>query len=197
MGEHPNTAASSEEVAAILQPEEKRAIPEAGWLGRGIDAGGYIFAAGIGLSAIILLSEVFLRYVLNAPTVWAHETTTFLCGISFLYGGLFCASRDSHIRVVLLYDLLPPRGRRAMDVVISLASALAAAFFAYAAWLMVGNALWSPGGDLHLERSGSAWNPPTPALVKTFLLVMLVLLTLQYIVLAVNYARRPASGAAE
>ncbi|WP_417723152.1 TRAP transporter small permease subunit [Salipiger sp.] len=186
----PVPTAADDALAAALHGEEKSAIPEAGLLGRWIDAGGYVFAAAIGLSALILLSEVFLRYVLNAPTIWAHETTTFLCGVSFLYGGLFCASRDSHIRVVLIYDLLPPRGRQAMDVVISAASALAAAFFAYAAWLMVEKSLWSPTGGFQMERSGSAWNPPTPALVKTFLLGMLLLLTLQFIVLTFNHARR-------
>ena len=39
------------------------AIPEAGWLGRWIDRGGLIFAAGIVLSVAILINEVVLRYV--------------------------------------------------------------------------------------------------------------------------------------
>lgn len=167
-------------------------IPEAGFLGRIIKNGGFVFAGCIIMSAVILLTEVFLRYVFNSPTIWAHETTTFLCGISFLYGGLYCAARDSHIRVVLIYDLLSPRMRRIFDVVISLVSAFASLFFAYAAYLMVKSATYTPRGKFRLETSGSAWDPPTPALVKIFLFCMLIVLTLQFIILALNYYKRQA-----
>lgn len=183
-------AATSEPLAELIHKPEPMAVAEAGLLGRAINAGGYVFAAGIVLSAVILLTEVFLRYVLNAPTIWAHETTTFLCGVAFLYGGLFCAARDSHIRVVLIYDHLSGRLRRVFDIVIALACSISAGFFTYAAWIMAMKAAWAPTGEFRLERSGSAWNPPTPALVKWFLLGMLVLLTAQFLILAINYARR-------
>ena len=164
--------------------------PEAGLLGRIVDRAGYAFAVGIVLAAIILLMEVFLRYVFNRPTIWAHETTTFLCGIAFIYGGLFCASRNSHIRVVLIYDHVSPYWRRVLDIIISGASCVATLFFVYAGWLMVERAMYTPGGDFRLERSGSAWNPPTPALLKIFLLIILALLALQYLIFIVNHLKR-------
>ena len=71
-------------------PEEELgpgAIPQAGLLGRWIDRGGLIFATGIVFAMAILIQEVILRYVFNAPTIWAHETTIFLCGVAFVYGG--------------------------------------------------------------------------------------------------------------
>lgn len=166
-----------------------RAIPESGRLGRIIDRGAVVFAAGIVISVLILINEVFLRYVLNAPTIWAHETTIFLCGIAFLYGGLLCAARDRHIRVVLLYDALPPFARRAMDVVISLACAAASAMFAWAAWLMVQRAAFRPDGSFSLERSGSAWDPVFPGLLKVFLLVTLIVMALQFAIQSVNYLK--------
>ncbi|WP_231700970.1 TRAP transporter small permease subunit [Aliiruegeria sabulilitoris] len=169
---------------------DRGAVREAGLFGKFINAGGFVFAVAICASACILLIEVFLRYVLNSPTVWAHETTTFLCGISFLYGGLYCASRNSHIRVVLIYDILPSRVRRVFDIVIAIASFIAAGFFTYAAWIMSQKALFSPVGDFRMERSGSAWNPPTPALVKTFLLIVMILMTIQFLILSWNYIRR-------
>lgn len=171
-----------------------KAIPEAGLLGRWIFRGGYLFAAGLVVAAFILLVEVFLRYVLNAPTRWAHEATTTLCALAFLYGGLFCASRNTHIRVVLIYDLLGGRARRGLEVVIAAVSALASAMFAYAAWTMAGRALFTPAGDFRPERSGSSWNPPTPALIKTFLLIVMVLLTLQFLIMAINHMRRFLKG---
>ena len=171
-----------------------RAAVEAGLMGRMVDRAGYVFAAGIVLAAGILLLEVFLRYFLNRPTIWAHETTVFLCGAAFVFGGLYCTCRDSHIRVVLLYDHFGPRLRRVADVAISLVSALAAAFFAYAAWHMVLRAVVTPSGAIRLETTGSAWSPPTPALIKIFVLVVMVLLVVQFLILAFNHARGHGQG---
>jgi len=174
---------------AAQQEREPRAIAEAGRLGRWVDKGGVLFAAGIVVSMLILLNEVLLRYLFNAPTIWAHETTIFLCGAAFLYGGLYCTARDRHIRVVLVYDSLPARLRRGLDVVISLVCALASGIFAWAAWLMVQKAAFRPDGSFRLERSGSAWDPVYPGLIKVFLLLVLAVMAVQFLVLALNYAR--------
>lgn len=184
----------SEHVEAVIGHETVTAVAEAGVLGRAVDKVGYIFAGGIVMAAFILLLEVFLRYVFNAPTIWAHETTIFLCGISFVFGGLYCTCRNTHIRVVLFYDHFSPRVRRIADIVISLVSALASGFFAYAAYHMVQRAVVTPSGDIRLETTGSAWSPPTPALIKIFILVVMVLLVVQFLILAVNYAKRGARG---
>lgn len=175
-------AATSEGVGAIP--------PEAGMLGRLVDSVAYIFAVGIVISAAVLLVEVFLRYVLNSPTIWAHETTVFLCGLAFTFGGLYCTSRNSHIRVVLIYDILPKGIRRVFDIIISIICAIAAGFFAYASWHMVTRAVWAPSGDIRLETTGSAWSPPTPALIKIFIFIIMLLLVVQFLIFAVNYARR-------
>lgn len=177
---------------AVIGHESATAVAEAGILGRIVDKAGYIFAVGIVAAAFILLMEVFLRYVFNAPTIWAHETTVFLCGIAFVFGGLYCTCRNTHIRVVLLYDHFSPRVRRLADIVISLVSALASGFFAYAAYHMVQRAVVTPSGEIRLETTGSAWSPPTPALIKIFILVVMILLVVQFLVLAVNYAKRSA-----
>lgn len=164
--------------------------PEAGLMGRLVDRVAFLFAAGIVAAAAILLMEVFLRYGLNRPTIWAHELTVFLCGLAFTFGGLYCTCRNSHIRVVLVYDWLPAGIRRVFDVVISVICAIAAGFFAYAAWHMVTRAVWTPSGEIRLETTGSAWSPPTPALIKIFIFVIMVLLVAQFLIFAVNYARR-------
>ena len=165
------------------------AVAQAGKLGWLIAKGGIIFAGGIFLAMLILIQEVFLRYVLNSPTIWAHETTIFLCAIAFIYGGLYCAARNTHIRVVIIYDYIGPRVRRVLDVIISLVCMVSAATFAWASWLMVQRAAFAPDGSFRLETSGSAWNPPTPSLLKIFMLAVMVVLAIQFLVLAVNYAR--------
>ncbi len=164
--------------------------PESGAMGRLIDRLGVIFALAILCSAGILWLEVILRYVFNAPTIWAHETVIFLTAVSFVFGGLYVAARNAHIRVVLIYDMLPPRIRRHFDVAISLACAGSAAFFAIAAWTSVKRAAWTPAGDFRLETTGSAWNPPTPGLLKLFLFLILIAMAVQFLVLAWNYWKR-------
>ncbi|MGR3731687.1 MAG: TRAP transporter small permease subunit, partial [Limimaricola soesokkakensis] len=163
--------------------------PEAGWLGRAIDRVGIVFAVGIIIAMLILIQEVVLRYFFNRPTIWAHETTVFLSGVAFVYGGLYCTARDSHIRVVLIYDQLGPKLRRAFDVVISIICGLSAAIFTWAAWIMVSRAAFAPTGEIRIERSGSAWNPVYPGLIKIFLMLVLGVMTVQFAILAVNYAR--------
>lgn len=165
------------------------AIVQSGQLGRWIDRLGIIPAVGIVLAMLILIQEVVLRYVFHAPTIWAHETTVFLCGIAFIYGGLYCTARDRHIRVVLLYDYIPGGLRRVFDIAISLICAAAAAMFAWAAWEMVKRAIFRPDGSLHIETSGSAWDPAYPGLIKIFLMAVMGVMALQFLVLAVNYAR--------
>ena len=177
------------ETSETVHRDEGGPIPEAGALGRWISAGGLIFAVGIVAAMLILIQEVVLRYFFNSPTNWAHETTIFLSGIAFVYGGLYCTARNSHIRVVLIYDAIPPGARRILDVCISLVCAAASAMFAWAAWLMVERAAFTPQGEFRLERSGSAWDPVYPGLMKIFLLVVMTAMAIQFVILAWNYAR--------
>lgn len=180
---------------SVMHEETKAGVPvEAGVLGQMVEKGALVVALGIVAAAAILLLEVFLRYVLNAPTIWAHETGTFLCAVAFLYGGLLCVSRDSHIRVVLVYQTLPRAAQRVMDVVISVASAIASGFFAWAAWVMVTKAVWTPGGDIRLERSGSAWDPPMPASLKILLFLTLIAMTVQFAIYVVHQVRKLGSN---
>ncbi|AML52152.1 TRAP transporter small permease subunit [Falsihalocynthiibacter arcticus] len=172
---------------------EEGADPDSGALGQVINSVGIIFAIGILISAAILILEIFLRYVLNAPTIWAHETVIFLNASAFVFGGLYVVSRNSHIRVVLIYDYLSKPVRRHFDIAISLTSFLASVIFAWAAWQGVKRAIWTPAGDFRLETSGSAWNPPTPGLLKVFLLIILCLMAIQFLVLAVSYYKKKDS----
>ena len=169
--------------------ERRRPLPQAGRLGWVIDRVSLLFAIGILLAMATLVLEVVMRYFFNAPTTWAHETSTFLSAITFVFGGLLCVCRNSHIRVVLLYDLITGRARQILDAVISLTCAVSTGFFAWAAWRMVKKAVFRPSGDLYLETSGSAWNSPAPAFVKIFLFFVLIIMCGQFLTLAFNYLR--------
>ncbi|WP_417804001.1 TRAP transporter small permease subunit [Thalassospira lucentensis] len=171
----------------VEQPEEVPAV--AGLLGRAVDKVSSVFALGFLVAMAVLIFEIVMRHVFNSPTLWAHETTTFLSAVGFVFGGLYCASRNRHIRVVIIYDIAGPKLRRALDICISIICALASGFFTWAAWLMVKRAAIKPDGSIHLETTGSAFNAPYPGMLKIFLMVILIVLTVQFIVLTINYAR--------
>lgn len=149
-----------------------------------------IFAVAFLLITIFSFYEVVMRYVFNAPTIWVHETTIALTALCFTYGGAYCLGTDRHIRVVLLYDAVSPRVRRILDILISLAGAAACALMAWAAWSFAHKAFFMPGGQFRLETSGSAWDPPTPAMVKAFLFILLCVMCLQFLLQAVKHVRR-------
>jgi C4-dicarboxylate transporter DctQ subunit len=172
-----------------IEEEKKGAIPESGYLGILIQSGGIIFALGILVSAFILVIEILLRYVFNSPTIWAHEVVIFINASAFIYGGLYAIARNGHIRVVLIYDSFNNRLKRIANIAISLICMVATLTFSWAAWLVVGRALWTPQGEFRFETSGSAWNPPTPGLLKLFLLIILLVMAVQFLILSINYMR--------
>ncbi len=172
----------------LVHTRDGGSIPEAGRFGAWVNRLGIIFAIGILVAAAILVLEVFMRYVFNSPTLWAHETVIFLTATSFIFGGLYAVARDEHIRVVIIYDQLKGNARRFMNVVISIVNLTAALVFSWAAWQMVKKAVITPGGDFRLETSGSAWNPPFPGILKLFLLFILILIAIQFLILAYHYA---------
>lgn len=169
---------------AIQMPEES------GIIGKLIKKVSLVFAFGFLLSMLVLIFEIIMRHLFNAPTFWAHETTTFLCGIGFIFGGLYVTAQNKHIRVVPVYEAVSPRIKKWLDILIYSVCAISTIFFSYAAWLMVEKSAFTPLGDLRLETSGSAWNPPTPALLKIFLFVILIVMSIQFIIFAISHFRR-------
>ncbi|MGM0560934.1 MAG: TRAP transporter small permease subunit [Pseudomonadota bacterium] len=137
--------------------------------------------------------EVVMRYVFNMPTRWVHETTIALSAICFAFGGAYCLAVDKHIRMVVVYDSVSPRVRRWLDVGISLVGCLACMLMAWASWGLASKAFWAPTGEFRLETSGSAWNPPTPAIVKAVLFITLCIMTVQFALQLVQHLRRDPS----
>lgn len=62
--------------------------------------------------------EVFVRYVLNAPTVWAFDMMVQMYGALFLMGGAYALAQDSHVRGDVVYRLLPVRWQARLDFVL-------------------------------------------------------------------------------
>lgn len=154
---------------------------------------GRLVAIAFLLVTVFTFFEVVMRYAFNAPTQWVHETTIAMTAVCFAFGGAYCLAIDKHIRVVLIYDALSPHARRWLDVVISIVGCAACLLMAYAAWTLAYEAFYMPTGAFRLETSGSAWNPPTPAIVKAVLFVMLCVMAMQFALQTIRHlSRAPA-----
>ncbi len=55
------------------------------------------------LLALIVAFEVFSRYVLDSPTIWAFDLSLFLFGYIAALGGAYAQQKRAHINVDILY----------------------------------------------------------------------------------------------
>lgn len=79
---------------------------------------GKVFAWLIMLMIIGISYEVFVRYALNAPTVWAFDVTYMMYGTLFMMAGAYTLSRDGHVRADFIYRLWPPRIQATVELVL-------------------------------------------------------------------------------
>lgn len=59
--------------------------------------------------------EVFVRYVLNAPTVWAFDMMVQMYGALFMMAGAYALAQDVHVRGDVIYRLFPVRVQATID----------------------------------------------------------------------------------
>ncbi|WP_114765762.1 TRAP transporter small permease subunit [Vibrio rhodolitus] len=94
----------------------------------------------IGVSASLLMPilaatvafEVFSRYVLGAPTIWAYDVSLFLFGYIAALGGALAQQNKAHINVDVLYLSVSARVRSLFN----LFSYSLAIFFLYVVLIM-------------------------------------------------------------
>ncbi|MDH3947680.1 MAG: TRAP transporter small permease subunit [Gammaproteobacteria bacterium] len=60
--------------------------------------------------------EVMARYVFNSPTNWAHEGMFLMFGMQYLIAGGYVLREGGHVRVDVIYNYLPKRGKAIVDV---------------------------------------------------------------------------------
>lgn len=62
--------------------------------------------------------EVFMRYVLDSPTVWAFDMSYMLYGALFIMSGAYALSRGSHVRGDFIYRKWKPTTQAKVDLVL-------------------------------------------------------------------------------
>ena len=65
-----------------------------------------------GLMAILIMGlisfEVCARYFFRHPTSWGWDITSHILGLYILFAGIYTMSQDEHIKIEMVYNLMPP-----------------------------------------------------------------------------------------
>lgn len=117
---------------------------------------GYLAAVIVLPLALATAYDVFARYVLLDPTIWAFELGYSLMGAHFLLGSAITLKLQGHIRIDLFYARMSRRTQAAIDLVLYVVLYLP--FLLLLSHSLYSYALASIASG---ERTGqSAWNPP-------------------------------------
>ena len=137
---------------------------------------------------LIMLYEVLLRYVVEAPTLWANELTLWIAGFVFLLSGLYAMQQRCHIRIFILYDILPRWAQHICDV-------LSVVFYwMFAFFLVFGSYKQVFVIKFHRwEMFGTAFDPPIPATIQPMILIVVCMIALQALInLIADWNRDPS-----
>ena len=130
---------------------------------------------------LVMLYEVFLRYVVEAPTLWANELTLWLAGFVFLCAGFYGMQQRSHIRIFMLYDVVPRWCQRLFDTIWTFLFVVFAAFMFFGSYKQVFVTKF-----YRWEMWGTAFDPPIPATIQPAILIVIPLVALQAVLNLIN-----------
>jgi TRAP-type mannitol/chloroaromatic compound transport system permease small subunit len=115
---------------------------------------GKVFAWCVVIMTVAICYEVFMRYVMRAPTTWAYDAGYMLYGALFVMAGAYALATGAHVRGDVLYRLFPTRWQAGIDLVLYilfffpaiLALIYAGWIFAERSWTMGEISSASPAG---------------------------------------------------
>src|SRR5262245_60145813 len=144
---------------------------------------GAIAAALVIVLVALMLYDVVLRYLFNAPTIWGNDLNTWLMGASFVLSIAYAMSTDSHVRVDLLYDRRTRPRIRYFDLI-----GLTLIILPTVAWVTLGLFDHFMTAYQSGERSGSGGFNPIVWPFKLILFVGLAIFTLQIVAQTIKRA---------
>jgi TRAP-type mannitol/chloroaromatic compound transport system permease small subunit len=122
---------------------------------------------------LVVVYEVIMRYVFNAPTSWGFEATTFLYGVHFMLGLAYCDVYGGHVRVDIFTTRMPQKPQSIIGVLTSLV------FFMPVMVLMtVASWKYAWTSIVARELNSTSWAPPIYP-IKTLMAIAFSLLLIQ------------------
>ncbi|GAB4393185.1 MAG: hypothetical protein Tsb0032_11610 [Kiloniellaceae bacterium] len=127
----------------------------------------------VALIVVIMFYEVIMRYVFGSGTYWVNEMSLWAAGTVYLLAGLYVMQQRGHIRIFILYDMVPRSWQRVFDAISTLLIVLFAAAI-----------VWGGFNEAYVklmrwETFGTAWDPPIPATMKPLVLLTITLIAIQ------------------
>lgn len=65
---------------------------------------------------LVVVNEVFKRYILNNPTTYIFDVSNMLYGTLFMMAGAYTLAQDGHVRGDFLYGNMRPRVQASLDL---------------------------------------------------------------------------------
>lgn len=117
---------------------------------------GKLFGWSIVVLTFAVSYEVFVRYVLKAPTTWAFDVSYMLYGTLFMMAGAYTLARNGHVRGDFIYRNWAPQTQAKVDLTLYilfffpgiLALIYGGWTFAYMSYLFNERSSFSPAGPV-------------------------------------------------
>ncbi len=128
----------------------------------------------------VVVYEVFMRYVFNAPTTWGFEATTFLYGLHYMFGLAYTDFHDGHVKVDVFTLYMPKKVQTILKIGTNLLF-----FMPVMVCLTIWSFLFAYSSTKGLEVNPTSWAPPIWPL-KILMAVCFFFLLLQGIANLIN-----------
>lgn len=142
--------------------------------------------AGYGYLIVFAVTvfDVAARYLFDSPTVWGLELIILIAGLHYAISGAQGIRNNAHVRIDVIYKLLPRRMQFCMDV---LAYSLMFGFLAILVYYGIAQAY---PAVLEGERSGAGWNSLAPTYMKVAIPLGALMMALQTVVCLADTFKR-------
>jgi len=136
---------------------------------------GHVLSYCLFILFILIMSEVFMRYVFNRPTIWQGELAQYIFGAYAILSGGFILRTGGHVNVDIIYSHFSEKTKAICDLITSVL------FFFFTSMLFLYGGSFALESISYLETSQSAWDPPLWP-VKCLIPIGALLLMLQGVV---------------
>jgi TRAP-type mannitol/chloroaromatic compound transport system permease small subunit len=104
---------------------------------------------------VVVIYEVIMRYIFDAPTIWGFELTTFLYGVHYMLGLSYTQVYGGHVKVDVVISRFSSRTQAGINIFTSLVF-----FMPVMTALTIWSFKYGITSTMGLEHDSTSWAPP-------------------------------------